>query len=58
MNPVAESVPTALTAWLDDPLCTDPVHYDSLTTGGKLMTDLYSAVTYGDRSGFGTFQWA
>lgn len=37
---------------------TIPVHYDSLATGGKLMTDLYSAVSYGDKTGFGTFQWA
>jgi hypothetical protein len=37
---------------------TIPVHYDSLATGGKLMTDLYSRVTWGDKTGFGTFQWA
>lgn len=37
---------------------TIPVHYDSLATGGKVMTDLYSAVSYGDKTGFGTFQWA
>lgn len=37
---------------------TIPVRYDSLATGGKVMTDLYSKVSYGDRTGFGTFQWA
>jgi len=37
---------------------TVPVPYQSLTEGGKVMTDLYSHVRYGDRSGFGTFQWA
>jgi hypothetical protein len=37
---------------------TIPVPYQSLASGGKIMTDLYSRVTYRDRTGFGTFQWA
>jgi hypothetical protein len=37
---------------------TIPVPYQSLATGGKLMTDLYSRVTFRNEVGFGTFQWA
>lgn len=37
---------------------TVPVPYPSLSKAGRVMTDLYSRVTYRDKVGFGTFQWA
>lgn len=57
---------TVVSVWEDLPYdrfdfdgrLTIPVPYKSLATGGKLMTDLYSRVTYQDKVGFGTFQWA